>query len=125
MADKGLVGDNTCWQSMARPCLKLASASWLAMMAQRNIPIVEDDITGELMFEPGRSKGAKRPSMLGIRCFYCVPVFPRHIPGLRTRLGDCRLGIRTDFEKLQTFTTLSGCSGSARWPVAPTGERWL
>jgi len=83
MADKGLGGDNTCGNSHGRgPMSEARQRKLVGMMAQRNIE-VEDDIYGELMFEPAVSKAPKGPTLLRDTVLY-LPSFSKTIsPGLR------------------------------------------
>lgn len=82
----------------------------VSMMAQRGIAVVEDDIYGELMFEPGRSKALKAFDCSDT-VLYCSSFSKTISPGVRT--GWVIAGRHQDtIEKLQTFTTLSACSVS-------------
>ncbi|MFT6466652.1 PLP-dependent aminotransferase family protein [Halopseudomonas sp.] len=82
----------------------------VSMMAQRGIPVVEDDIYGELMFDPGRSKALKAFDCSDT-VLYCSSFSKTISPGVRT--GWVIAGNHQDtIEKLQTFTTLSACSVS-------------
>lgn len=82
----------------------------VSMMAQRGIPVVEDDIYGELMFDPGRSKALKAFDCSDT-VLYCSSFSKTISPGVRT--GWVIAGKHQDaIEKLQTFTTLSACSVS-------------
>ncbi|GGD01924.1 GntR family transcriptional regulator [Halopseudomonas salina] len=82
----------------------------VAMMAKRCLPIIEDDIYGELMFEPGRSKALKAFDCSDT-VMYCSSFSKTISPGVRT--GWVIAGRhQSAIEKLQTFTTLSACSVS-------------
>jgi DNA-binding transcriptional MocR family regulator len=82
----------------------------VAMMARRGLPIIEDDIYGELMFEPGRSKALKAFDYSDT-VMYCSSFSKTISPGVRT--GWVIAGKhQPEIEKLQTFTTLSACSVS-------------
>lgn len=82
----------------------------VAMMAQRGIQILEDDIYGELMFDHGRSKALKAFDHSDT-VMYCSSFSKTISPGVRT--GWVIAGRHQDtIEKLQTFTTLSACSVS-------------
>ncbi|RHW22646.1 PLP-dependent aminotransferase family protein [Pseudomonas jilinensis] len=82
----------------------------VAMMAQLSIPIIEDDIYGELMFDHGRSRALKAFDCSDT-VMYCSSFSKTISPGVRT--GWVVAGKHQDtIEKLQTFTTLSACSVS-------------
>lgn len=82
----------------------------VAMMAQRGIPIIEDDIYGELMFDHGRTRALKAFDCSDT-VLYCSSFSKTISPGVRT--GWVIAGkYQEQIEKLQTFTTLSASSVS-------------
>jgi len=70
--------------------------------------VVEDDIFGELMFEPGASRALKAQDSEG-RVLYCSSFTKTLAPGLRIGwlIADKWQGV---IERLQTFSTHSACS---------------
>ncbi|MEH6566307.1 MAG: PLP-dependent aminotransferase family protein [Halopseudomonas sp.] len=82
----------------------------VSMMAQRNLPIIEDDIYGELMFDHGQSKALKAFDCSDT-VIYCSSFSKTISPGLRAGWLITKR-YQEQIEKLQTFTTLSACSVS-------------
>ena len=82
----------------------------VAMMAQRQLTIIEDDIYGELMFDHGQSKALKAFDCSDT-VIYCSSFSKTISPGVRTGWLVTRR-YQQAIEQLQTFTTLSACSVS-------------
>ncbi|UVE16275.1 PLP-dependent aminotransferase family protein [Pseudomonas sp. LS44] len=73
-----------------------------------DIQIIEDDIYGELMFEPGPTKALKSQDREG-RVVYCSSFSKTLSPGVR--IGWIIAGKhQAEIERLQTFSTYSACS---------------
>lgn len=82
----------------------------VSLAEERGLQIIEDDIYGELMFEPGSSKALKAFDRTGV-VMYCSSFSKTISPGVR--VGWAIAGKhQATVEKLQTFTTLSPCSVS-------------
>ncbi|WP_407291429.1 PLP-dependent aminotransferase family protein [Stutzerimonas zhaodongensis] len=80
----------------------------LKMAASFDIQIVEDDIYGELMFDPGSIKALKSNDLDG-RVIYCSSFSKTISPGVR--IGWILPGrYREEIQRLQTFSTHSACS---------------
>ena len=72
------------------------------------MPIIEDDIQGELMFDSGRLKALKAHDQQG-QVIYCSSFSKTLSPG--ARIGWIIAGkYQADIERLQTFSTYSACS---------------
>jgi DNA-binding transcriptional MocR family regulator len=82
----------------------------VSLAGERGIQIIEDDIYGELMFEPGSTRALKAFDESGV-VMYCSSFSKTISPGVR--VGWTIAGRHQGtVEKLQTFTTLSPCSVS-------------
>lgn len=80
----------------------------LKLAANFDIQIVEDDIYGELMFDPGSIKSLKSNDQEG-RVIYCSSFSKTISPGVR--IGWILPGrYRDEIQRLQTFSTHSACS---------------
>lgn len=80
----------------------------LKLAANFDIQIVEDDIYGELMFDPGSIKALKSNDHEG-RVIYCSSFSKTISPGVR--IGWIVPGrYREEVQRLQTFSTHSACS---------------
>ncbi|MFG0806650.1 aminotransferase-like domain-containing protein [Pseudomonas fluvialis] len=80
----------------------------LKLAGQFAMPIIEDDIQGELMFDSGRLKALKAHDQQG-QVIYCSSFSKTLSPG--ARIGWIIAGkYQADIERLQTFSTYSACS---------------
>jgi len=80
----------------------------LRLCHEFDMPLIEDDIFGELMFEPGKSRALKAQDSDG-RVLYCSSFTKTLAPGLRIGwlIADKWQG---QIQRLQTFSTHSACS---------------
>jgi len=80
----------------------------LRLTADHGIQVIEDDIYGELLFEPGRSKALKAHDR-DDQVVYCSSFSKTLSPGVR--IGWIIAGgYQEEVERLQTFSTHSACS---------------
>ena len=80
----------------------------LRLTADHGIRVIEDDIYGELLFEPGRSKALKAYDR-DDQVVYCSSFSKTLSPGVR--IGWIIAGrYQEEVERLQTFSTHSACS---------------
>ena len=80
----------------------------LQLAARHDLQIIEDDIYGELMFEPGVSRALKALDRQG-RVVYCSSFSKTLSPGVR--IGWVIGGkYQAAIQRLQTFSTYSACS---------------
>ncbi len=80
----------------------------LRLTADHGIQVIEDDIYGELLFEPGRSKALKAHDRED-RVIYCSSFSKTLSPGVR--IGWILAGrYQDEVQRLQTFSTHSACS---------------
>jgi len=80
----------------------------LRLCHEFDLPVVEDDIFGELMFDSGKSRALKSQDSEG-RVLYCSSFTKTLAPGLR--IGWVIAGKwQGQIERLQTFSTHSACS---------------
>ncbi len=80
----------------------------LSLAAEHDLPIVEDDIYGELMFEPGPIKALKAHDK-NSQVIYCSSFSKTLSPGVR--IGWVIAGkYQEEIQRLQTFSSHSACS---------------
>ncbi|WP_275450049.1 PLP-dependent aminotransferase family protein [Geobacter sulfurreducens] len=87
----------------------------VAMLAARRIPLIEDDIYGDLSFSPERPRAAKAFDEAGL-VLYCTSVTKTVAPGYR--VGWVAPGIfQKEIERLKAVTTIA-CSTPTELAVA-------
>lgn len=107
---KALVMTARCGNPMGATMTGSRQRALLDLMAAHGIPIVEDDIYGELTAEPGQSRALKAFDTKD-NVLYCSSFSKTISPGVR--VGWVVPGKYQDaIEKLQTFTTMSASSVS-------------
>lgn len=80
----------------------------LRLAGEFDIQVIEDDVSGELVFDPGRHKALKAFDKAG-QVIYCSSFSKTLAPGVR--IGWMLAGrYQPEVQRLQTFSTHSACS---------------